>query len=41
VHRIGGVYAALFTMLAAMFVLIGLGLVGFFGRMAGYSLNGN
>ena len=35
VHGIGGVYAALFLMLVAMFVLMGLGLMGFFKQMAG------
>lgn len=40
VHRIGAVYGVLFAMLAAMFVLMALGLLGIFGRMSGYGWNG-
>lgn len=40
VHRIGAVYSVLFAMLAAMFVMMALGLLGVFGRLSGYSWDG-
>jgi hypothetical protein len=40
VHRIGAVYAVLFAMLASMFVMMALGLLGVFGKLSGYSWDG-